>query len=116
MLANLRLQYVIRYQSTALNLPGNRRVEIARSSADREKSGLPQNKIERDRQFALAQYDPLPAASLMSGSSLAWPFLRSSADSIQIPLRDPVATESEPAVLLASAFSSRNEGPDTRCT
>jgi hypothetical protein len=115
MLANLRLQYIIRYQATALNLPGTRRVEIAWSGADREKSGLPQNKIGGERKFALAQYELPPAASLASGPSLAWPFLRSSADSIQIPLRDPIGDNRETTVLLASASSPRGAGPGARC-
>jgi hypothetical protein len=106
LLANLRLQYVIRYRSTALDVPGTRQVKIAWVDDNRKLSGPTQSTMRRD--FALAQYELDPAAVFASAGALDWPFLRVTADSIRIPLKAPVGTETRPSALLAAVTTQKD--------
>jgi hypothetical protein len=106
LLANLRLQYVIRYQSTALDSPGARQVKIAWVDGN-TRSELTQNTMRHDREFAQAQYELNPAAVFASSGALSWPFLRLTADPIQIPLKTPVGTETQPSAWLAAVATPK---------
>lgn len=62
LLANLNLQYVIRYQSATPQQSGTHRVEIAWVDSEHPRAGLRQA-MKRGRLFAQAQYQPAPAAA-----------------------------------------------------
>jgi hypothetical protein len=103
LLANLGLQYDIRYKSSALDLPGPRQVKLAWVDGDRRESGLNQNTIKREREFARAQYAPEAVKKFASSQALEWPFLQLAARDIQVPLRTSVGTEGQSSALLAAA-------------
>lgn len=67
LLANLRLQYVIRYPSSALKLPGTRQVRIVWSAGTDERSGPAQNSVRHDRELARARYD-VDAGTVLAGA------------------------------------------------
>jgi hypothetical protein len=113
LLTNLRLQYVIRYQSTALDLPGTRQVKIAWVDGNGRLSGLTQNTMRRDREFAQAQYELDPAVVFAGTGALNWSFLRSTAARIQIPLKAPVGTETRLSALLAAVTTQKDSSRES---
>jgi hypothetical protein len=119
LLVNLGLQYDIRYESTALDLPGPRQVKLAWVDGDHRESELTRNTMKPEREFARAQYAPEVVTKFAGPAALDWPFLRlAGPDMIQIPLRAPVATESQSSALLAatkSPIDTPRVNPDGLC-
>lgn len=110
LLPNLRLQYVIHYRSSALDLPGTRQVRIDWV----EGNAKPKQLEGRTREFAQTQYE-LPTSAVLAGAgTLKWPLLELPASPpIQIPLQAPAAPQPLSEALLASANSS-GEGTQSR--
>jgi hypothetical protein len=102
LLANLGLRYDVRYRSTALDLQGPRRVELAWVDSDGKESGLTHNTMKRERQLARAQYAPEAVKKFASSQALEWPFLQLAAADIQVPLRASVGPEARSSELLAA--------------
>ena len=102
LLPNLRLQYLIHYRSTALDLPGTREVKIAGVAGNSQQKGTLQNPNAQGRVFAQAHYELTPAAVWASAGTLNWPFLHLSDTSVQIPLRVPVTPDMPSDGLLAA--------------
>jgi hypothetical protein len=106
LLANLGLQYDIRYRSTALDLPDLRQVELAWVDGDDKESRLTHNTIKHGKEFAQAQYAPRAVTKFVTSQALEWPLLQLAAgDMIQVPLRASVGTEAQSSALLVAATS-----------
>ena len=102
LLPNLRLQYVIHYRSTALDLPGTREVKITWAAGNSQQNGTLQNPRTQARVFAQAHYELTPPTVWASAGTLNWPFLNLSDTWVQIPLRVPVAPARPSDGLLAA--------------
>ena len=106
LLANLGLQYDIRYKSKALDLPDLRQGKLAWVDGDGKELGPTQNTTKHEREFARAQYAPEAVTKFASSQALEWPFLQLAAgDTIQVPLRASDGTEAQSSALLAAAAS-----------
>lgn len=93
LLTNLRLQYVIHYRSTALDLPGTREVSIAWVDDSQQAPRVAQSATHqrRGREFAQAHYQLDAADAWATSATLKWPFaVFAPTREIQIPLKDPV--------------------------
>lgn len=114
LLPNLRLQYVIHYRSTALDLPGTRQVRIDWVEGNTSPPGKPKHLVGRTREFAQARYE-LPTSAVLAGAeTLKWPLLELPGSSpIQIPLKAGAASQPLWDGLLASA-SSGAQGTQAR--
>jgi hypothetical protein len=107
LLANLGLQYDIRYKSNALDLPGPRQVKLAWVDGDGKELGLTQHTVKHEREFARAQYAPPAVTKFVSSQVPEWPLLRLAAgDMIQVPLSAAAGTEAQSSALLAAAAGS----------
>ncbi len=107
LLANLRLQYVIRYRSTALDLPGIRHVRIAWLTGSGGKARPATGTAGLDREFARAQYELSPAAVVSSAGALdGWPSFGFAVNRVRIPLRVPEEPETQPSTLFATSLMS----------
>lgn len=103
--ANLRLEYVIRYRSTALDLPGTREVRIVWADGRRGQSRGVQSAINigRERALADAHYTLDGETVLAAGSApLKWSFLQLPEDSIQVPLQGPSGFSNWSSALVAA--------------
>lgn len=105
LLPNLRLQYVIHYRTTALDLPGTREVKVAWVEGNATQRKL-RNLSAQHRLFAQAHYELTPAALWASAGTLDWPFLHLSASPVQIPLRLPETSDMPSAGLLAATTTA----------
>jgi hypothetical protein len=120
LIANLRLQYVIRYRSTALDLPGTRHVEVAWLDHAGRQTQLTQNtKMTAGREFAHAQYKldaragfatNLPTDWLLPGGT-SW-------SAIQVPLMAPDETQPHDSAWESATTlnESATQGPWFTCT
>jgi hypothetical protein len=94
LLANLRLKYVIRYRSTALNLPGTREVRVEWTDDIRAHTRVARTNTHSGgggKIFADARYTVDSGAVLAKPTALTWPFLQFSRDTVvQIPLKAPM--------------------------
>jgi hypothetical protein len=96
LLANLRLQYVIRYRSTALDLPGTRHVEVAWLDHPGRQTRLTQSTrmTAGGGEFAHAQYKLDAPAEFATTLPTDWLlFGGTSWSAIRIPLKAPDETQ-----------------------
>ncbi len=109
LLANLRLQYVVRYRSTALNLPGSREVRVEWTDGSRTHAGIALTNLHSaDKVFADVHYTVDSTAVLAKPTAMNWPFLQFWRDTaVQIPLKPSSAADSPKDGLLAAT------APDT---
>jgi hypothetical protein len=75
LLANLRLKYVIRYRSTALNLPGTREVRVEWTDGARSPTHVAHTNIQSnsaDKVFADTRYEVDSGAALAKPTAMSW--------------------------------------------
>lgn len=104
LLANLRLQYIVHYRSTAANLPGTRQVVLAWVDGLGRRSRVAQGALQagRSRAFAQARYELAADAVFAGAGALNWLLPNSMGNVAQIPLKPLAATEAQPDPLLAA--------------
>lgn len=107
LLANLRLKYVMRYRSTALNLPGTREVRVDWTDGSRTRTRVARTDIRSSggdgKLLADVRYTVDAGAVLTKPTALTWPFLQFSRDTgVPIPLMAPISNGQKDGLLAAT--------------